>query len=298
MDLSEGLWPAEGTSEAPTAGRSRQKEPNPKFFAQLLASLGSQNPIVTDLNPCFNQKYDNVLPLTERQLVKYLQNVSRVLYDKLTKDKWDKHVEVVASHVDLKNAVKEDPALNKKVLEATKVYTKNSTNLNELLTLIKTLTSKDKSHHIESTQFALRSEISSLRQDTSNIKSMMTQIFQAFKENSSSAPSNIVPTTTLALTEDPTTVGGECIATDEQLESPPKVVKASSVVRPDPYAPIIVPYEINGKMFQLTEEKLQAHMDKEEEIKQVAKKAKIFEMTKSTLIKVVHEEAEKIGLDP
>ncbi|GKB27223.1 hypothetical protein Tco_0866624 [Tanacetum coccineum] len=36
------------------------------------------------------------------------------------------------------NAVKEDPALNKKVLEATEAYLKNSTTLTELLTLMKT----------------------------------------------------------------------------------------------------------------------------------------------------------------
>ncbi|GJV51372.1 hypothetical protein Tco_1447113 [Tanacetum coccineum] len=43
------------------------------------------------------------------------------------------------SHMSLKNdAVKDDSALNKKVLEATEAYTQNSTNLTELLTLIKT----------------------------------------------------------------------------------------------------------------------------------------------------------------
>ncbi|GKG18147.1 hypothetical protein Tco_0372445, partial [Tanacetum coccineum] len=36
------------------------------------------------------------------------------------------------------SAIKEDPTLNKKVLEATEAYTKNSTNLTELLTLVKT----------------------------------------------------------------------------------------------------------------------------------------------------------------
>ncbi|GJT18683.1 hypothetical protein Tco_0877389 [Tanacetum coccineum] len=39
---------------------------------------------------------------------------------------------------EIHNVVKEDPALNKKVLEATEAYTKNSTTLTELLTLMKT----------------------------------------------------------------------------------------------------------------------------------------------------------------
>ncbi|GJU01646.1 hypothetical protein Tco_1111984, partial [Tanacetum coccineum] len=45
-------------------------------------------------------------------------------------------------------------------------------------------------------------------------------------------------------------------------------------------------------------EQIQAHMDKEEQIKKAAEEAKIFEITKIEVIKVVQEEAEKIGLDP
>ncbi|GKE60757.1 hypothetical protein Tco_1511124, partial [Tanacetum coccineum] len=56
---------------------------------------------------------------------------------------------------------------------------------------------------------------------------------------------------------------GKGIATDEQPESPPKLVPASKEVHPDHVALILVPYEINGKKFQLTEEQIQAHMDKE-----------------------------------
>ncbi|GKA53887.1 hypothetical protein Tco_0747202 [Tanacetum coccineum] len=69
-------------------------------------------------------------------------------------------------------------------------------------------------------------------------------------------------------------------------------------VRPTPDAPILVPYEINGKNFQLTKEQIQAHMDKEERIKKKAEEAKLLVMTKSELIKVVHEEAEKVRIDP
>ncbi|GKG45088.1 hypothetical protein Tco_0495166, partial [Tanacetum coccineum] len=43
---------------------------------------------------------------------------------------------------------------------------------------------------------------------------------------------------------------------------------------------------------------IQAHMDKEEQIKKAAEEAKIFEMTRTKVINVVHEEAEKIGLNP
>ncbi|GJT09117.1 hypothetical protein Tco_0843579 [Tanacetum coccineum] len=57
---------------------------------------------------------------------------------------------------------------------------------------------------------------------------------------------------------------GKAIAIDDQHNIQTKLVPASKEVRLDPDAPILVPYEINGKIFQLTEEQIQAHMDKEE----------------------------------
>nr|GEV21535.1 hypothetical protein [Tanacetum cinerariifolium] len=48
----------------------------------------------------------------------------------------------------------------------------------------------------------------------------------------------------------------------------------------------------------LASKEIQAHLDKEEKIKNAAKEAKLFEITKTKVIKVVQEEAKKIGLDP
>ncbi|GJX81373.1 hypothetical protein Tco_0330854 [Tanacetum coccineum] len=52
------------------------------------------------------KKYDNILPLTERQLVKYLRKVSRVLFNRLTKYQWEKHEEAAVSYADLKASIK------------------------------------------------------------------------------------------------------------------------------------------------------------------------------------------------
>ncbi|GJX38527.1 hypothetical protein Tco_0251830 [Tanacetum coccineum] len=89
-----------------------------------------------------------------------LQGFSEVLYAQVAEDKWAKHEEAASSYADLKwevedfhettfgvasntdevqNAVKEDPTLNKKVLDVAEAYTKNSSNLIELLTLVKDL---------------------------------------------------------------------------------------------------------------------------------------------------------------
>ncbi|GKB09204.1 hypothetical protein Tco_0837516, partial [Tanacetum coccineum] len=273
----------------------------------------------------------------------------------------------------IQDAVKEDLVLNKKVIEATKAYTKNSTHITELLTLIKnfdfqgfkssveslqaTALSQDKHlaecvksstsiawnlgprmTAIENSQAEIRNEVSSLRKDTSNIKSMMIEIYQAFKEGQqmenvtptiteeppshteeetedmetqdskkdkvekeqvSKEPKHDVPILSVKPTETPevqpiTTIistsqpepyvpqrEGKGIATDEHLESPPKLVKASYAVHPNPDAPILVPYMINGKLLYLTEEQILAHMDKEDQIKKAEEEAKRLAMIKT-----------------
>nr|GEX29935.1 retrovirus-related Pol polyprotein [Tanacetum cinerariifolium] len=75
------------------------------------------------------------------KLVRNLQNNSKVLYAQiLNLFKTDHNIGIGGSSNNLQkdhNAVKEDLTLNKKVLEAAEAYTKNSTNLTELLTLVK-----------------------------------------------------------------------------------------------------------------------------------------------------------------
>nr|GEX77955.1 hypothetical protein [Tanacetum cinerariifolium] len=59
-----------------------------------------------------------------------------------------------------------------------------------------------------------------------------------------------------------------------------------------------VPYMINGKIHYLTNDEINANFKKEDKIKKAAEEAKRFEMTKIKVIKIVQEEAEKIGIDP
>ncbi|GKB13908.1 hypothetical protein Tco_0847831, partial [Tanacetum coccineum] len=66
-----------------------------------------------------------------------------VLFSRIIKEQYDQHVEVAVSYDDLRayvkvqEAVKDDPALNRKVIEATKAYTKHFATLTELLQLVK-----------------------------------------------------------------------------------------------------------------------------------------------------------------
>ncbi|GKA63764.1 hypothetical protein Tco_0763370, partial [Tanacetum coccineum] len=156
---------------------------------------------------------------------------------------------ILANLKEVQDDVKEDPALNKKVLKAAEAYTRNSSNLIELLFLVKIfdfpclkfvveniqadtlrkdvhLAARARSStsmawnlgpkltNIKLTQATLQSDISSLRQDTLEINSVMNQILNAFKGHSSSAPSSNVPTTTLAITE-------ADMNTDEVVEKEP-----------------------------------------------------------------------------
>ncbi|GKA92687.1 hypothetical protein Tco_0814612, partial [Tanacetum coccineum] len=53
------------------------------------------------------KKYDNILPLTKRQLVKYLRKASSVLFNRVTEDHWDKHKETAVHYANLKASIDE-----------------------------------------------------------------------------------------------------------------------------------------------------------------------------------------------
>ncbi|GKG19520.1 hypothetical protein Tco_0376619, partial [Tanacetum coccineum] len=76
---------------------------------------------------------------------------------------------------------------------------------------------------IEISQTALQSKVSSIRKDTLEIKSMMSEIYHAFKVQSSLASSSSV-TPTLALTNIPSNIEGEN-ATNTTTEEPPSHTK-------------------------------------------------------------------------
>nr|GEX62412.1 Toll/interleukin-1 receptor (TIR) domain-containing protein [Tanacetum cinerariifolium] len=110
------------------------------------------------------KKYDDTLPLTERQLVKYLRKVSHVLFDRIIKDQWEKHketdqlveasmssfekssstindlykgLEVITQLVkDITNSVKNNPATNKKIKEACETLAKISTQTTEIFSSV------------------------------------------------------------------------------------------------------------------------------------------------------------------
>ncbi|GKC86999.1 hypothetical protein Tco_1147648, partial [Tanacetum coccineum] len=117
------------------------------------------------------KRFDNTLPLTKRQLIKYLWKMSIVLFSRITEKQWehnekqqdqtDKLVEASMSSLekskttindlykgldvitqllrDINTAVKDDPVTNKKIDETSKTFTKISTTTTttEVLSLVK-----------------------------------------------------------------------------------------------------------------------------------------------------------------
>ncbi|GJY42508.1 hypothetical protein Tco_0429778, partial [Tanacetum coccineum] len=85
---------------------SSEVEPDSKTL-QLTAFADTDESDSDSSCPDALKKYDNIFPLTERQLAKYLQKLSQALYDRITTDYWNKHEEVVVSYAGLKASVED-----------------------------------------------------------------------------------------------------------------------------------------------------------------------------------------------
>ncbi|GJX68396.1 hypothetical protein Tco_0304123, partial [Tanacetum coccineum] len=94
------------------------------------------------------KKYDNILPLTKRQLVKYLRKVSQVLFNRITKYQWEKHKEAAVSYADLRPSIEgyyeenvDHVYQTDKLVKATMNYLdKNSTKRADLLKALNGIT--------------------------------------------------------------------------------------------------------------------------------------------------------------
>ncbi|GJU88097.1 hypothetical protein Tco_1300520 [Tanacetum coccineum] len=53
------------------------------------------------------KKFDNILSLIERKLIKYLRKILRVLFSRITEKQWEQHEEATVSYADLKASIKE-----------------------------------------------------------------------------------------------------------------------------------------------------------------------------------------------
>ncbi|GKE25621.1 hypothetical protein Tco_1441005 [Tanacetum coccineum] len=70
----------------------KQDQPKPSHVQEFASD--SSSPTL--------KKFDNILPLTEMQLIKYLRKMSRVLLKRITEKQWEHHEEASISYVNLK----------------------------------------------------------------------------------------------------------------------------------------------------------------------------------------------------
>nr|GEY10214.1 hypothetical protein [Tanacetum cinerariifolium] len=185
---------------------------------------------------------------------------------------------------DIKNSVKDDLATNNKIEEASETLTKISTQTTEILSSVRSFdisTLISKISGLERAQSHIKSSMSSLQEDTSSIKSMITEMYNAFRGQSSSAPSSSV-TLTFYLTNTLANVKGE---------------NATHTATKEPLFHIEGHNPSQSSIMNLLYHKERAK-DKEDEIKKAEEEAKLNSISKTEVIKVVCKEAEKLGIHP
>nr|GEW52364.1 hypothetical protein [Tanacetum cinerariifolium] len=169
--------------------------------------------------------FENNIPTTERVLDKTLQGFSSFLYDYLSKDNWVKHEEAATSYVDLRVVMEKYAEEND--------YNRNQT---EIMTQLN-------AYHTSIN--SLSSQCTSISESLKEDREFNQRLLRAAKGSSFTTPNHDK---------------GKSIARDTD-ESSPKLVKSFREVRLDPRAPTLIDYEINGVMYQLTNEEIHAHME-------------------------------------
>ncbi|GJY05426.1 retrovirus-related pol polyprotein from transposon TNT 1-94, partial [Tanacetum coccineum] len=193
---------------------------------------------------------------------------------------------------EINNVVKDDPVVNKKISEAIETFTMISTNITKRENETNTATEDPPSH--------TEGEIDVNKQEKSKEPKHATNANIEFIGSSTPQPSATQAQPITIINPEPIIPQrkGKGIATDEHAEDQRKLVKASSIVHPDPDALFLVPYTINGKLFHLTAKQIEVHLDKEEQIKKAKEESRLLVINKPEVIKVVREKAKKLGIHP
>nr|GEV85345.1 hypothetical protein [Tanacetum cinerariifolium] len=240
----------------------------------------------------------------DQQLIKYLRKVSRVLFIRITKEQWAQHKEVVVSYAHLKASVEgyyeetnDHKEQTDKLVQATMdSFNKTATDIVNLLKAFNRVTKT-----LKAIQDAVKEDPAMIRRFLKPLKLLLRSLrislsFSPLEHvamdddkaeeeptrqvtliESSSKPPLTDPILDIPIPQRE----GRGIATEEQLKSAKKLVLASDVVREKPNEPIRIPYMINGKIQNLTDDELNAYLEKEVRIKKAAKEAKTLEMTKT-----------------
>nr|GFB53067.1 hypothetical protein [Tanacetum cinerariifolium] len=135
---------------------------------------------------------------------------------------------------------------------------------------------------LERAKTHIKSSMSSLQEDTSSIKSMMTEMYNSFRGQSSSAPSSSVAPT-FAFTN---------IPSNNQRNQQMQTLSSLSY-------PLIHLQSLRHNPSQSSILNLLYHKERaKEEIKKAKVKGRLNAISKTEVIKVIREEAKKLGIHP
>nr|GFB49642.1 hypothetical protein [Tanacetum cinerariifolium] len=144
---------------------------------------------------------------------------------------------------DINNAVKDNPATNKKINEAIKTFSKISAQTNKILSLLETFTF---------------SNIRSTMQDLHSYALEQEEASTDWTKSSTNIAWNLgLRMTVIGISQ--TALKLKRIATELEKDPSKKLVPASTIICPDPDEPIRVKFMINGKIVYLTEQEIQEY---------------------------------------
>ncbi|GJT83921.1 hypothetical protein Tco_1058263 [Tanacetum coccineum] len=240
---------------------------------------------------------------------------------RITEDQWAQHKEVVVSYAVLRASIEgyykenvDHKDQTDKLVHATMdCLDKNSTERADLLKALNGVTKTLKVvQEAVKDDHALNKKATAISQDqhlAARAKSSTSMAWNlglrltAIESQPFFAPSDSV-LTTLAITATPAGVEGENVANTTNKEPSSHTEGSMLLWRMILRSLSLTKLRKNQQMqFQyqqctITNDEINALIEKEDKIKKDVEEAKMFEMTKTEVIKVVQEEAEKIGVDP
>nr|GEY04655.1 hypothetical protein [Tanacetum cinerariifolium] len=227
---------------------------------------------------------------------------------KITEDQWKKHEEVFVHYVNLKASI--DDYYNENIAHIDQTgqlveasmssLEKSSTTINDHYKGLEVITQllKENKHSVKD-DHATNKKIEKASETFTKLSKQTTEILSSVKNfNFSTLLSTVKNIQDHAFKQKEASAAWMKSFTNMawNLEDQGKLVKESSIVRPDPDEPVRVEFVINGKTVYLTKQEIQAYWDKEEEIKKAKKEDRLNAISKPEVIKVVCKKAKKLGI--
>ncbi|GJW39120.1 hypothetical protein Tco_0064965 [Tanacetum coccineum] len=234
---------------------------------------------------CFEtfKTFENYMPITERQLVRNLQNISKVLYAQVAEDNGVDHEEAVASYADLR-AIVEGFATE---------ADNNRNNYDIAINNVMGTVDQINGERIEEKTAFLKDLIHATVWGGENSEKHVV-VWQNPPSYTKGEQLSIVNTT-----KEPEVKDVEKEPEAKKVDKEPKkptgpVIDVTPLEQPESLQATPKADRGKGKMYQLIEEKIQAHLDKEEKLEKAAKEARLLEMNKFELIEAKELRKKKI----